>query len=116
VIRINPHARLILIAVCRGKLKIGIRKVRAMTNFVRKVEMVASQTCLWLFLLEDSCEMWTLRASENASAIAIVRIPPMTAVLRVVAAFRPTIIPRVVIVPEVSPNASPTFREGFMFL
>jgi len=113
-IRMRPHARLVLIAVLSGKIKIGTRNVRATISLERNVAMVASQTCLWLFFEEDSCEMWMLSASENASAIAIVRTPPIMAVLRAVAAFRPTMMARVVMTPEVRPNASPIFREDFI--
>lgn len=55
-----------------------------------------------------------LSASERASAIAIVRIPAITAPFRFVAALSPIIIPSVVMTPEVSPNARPIFMEGFI--
>ena len=51
-------------------------------------------------------------ASENASAIATVRIPPMTANLKPVPVFSPTIIPSVVIIPEVRPNDTPLFIDS----
>ena len=54
-------------------------------------------------------------ASENASEIAIVRIPAITASFNEVAAFSPIITPSVVMTPEVSPNAIPVLWEGFMF-
>jgi len=113
-IRMRPHARFAIIAVLNSRNMIGIRNVSATRSFARKVERVASQTSEWEFFSEDSCEMWMLRASENASAIAIVRIPPMTANLREVAAFKPIITARVVMTPEVRPNAKPVFIEGFI--
>jgi len=39
-----PQTRFMTIAVWSGKNKIGIRKVRAVSSFVRKVVMVACQT------------------------------------------------------------------------
>ena len=54
------------------------------------------------------------RASENASDIATVSIPPMTAILRFVAASSPIMMPRVVMTPEVIPNASPVLWESFI--
>ena len=106
-IRRKPHARLTGIAVFRGNARIGIRKVRATRSFDRNVATVASQISVWWFCWDVSCEMWMPSASENASAIAIVSIPAMTASLRDVAAFSPMIIPNVVMTPEVRPNAIP---------
>ncbi len=63
---------------------------------------------------EASCDMWIPRASENASEIATVNIPAITAKREVVAAFMPMMMPRVVITPDVRPNASPVFVEGFI--
>jgi len=53
-------------------------------------------------------------ASEDASAIAIVNIPPITASFELVPELRPTINPRVVIIPEVKPKLNPTFNECFI--
>lgn len=53
-------------------------------------------------------------ASENASAIAIVNIPPITTSFEWVPEFRPTISPRVVIIPEVRPKLNPIFIECFI--
>jgi hypothetical protein len=50
-------------------------------------------------------------ASENESAIAIVRIPPITAIFKFVPELKPTIKPKVVIIPEVKPKLKPTLRE-----
>jgi len=110
----KPHARFILIAVCRGKISTGTRKVRATTSFVENVANVASQICLWLFLVEVSCEMWIPSASENASEIATVSIPAIIASFRDVAAFNPIMTPRVVMTPDVRPNAMPVLWESFI--
>lgn len=54
------------------------------------------------------------RASEKASAIAIVKIPPRTANFECVPECKPTINPRVVIIAEVMPKLNPTFIECFI--
>lgn len=114
MIRRRPHAMLMMIAIGRANRKIGIRKERAMISFVKKVVAVASQIAFFPFRFEDSSETWMPRASENASAIAIVRIPPMTASLEPVPVFSPTIIARVVIIPEVRPKDMPVFIGSFI--
>ena len=105
---------LMMIAVCSSNMKIGIRKVRAVMSFVKKVAKVASQTAFLEFCFDDSSEMWMPRASENASANETVRIPPMTASLSPVPEFSPTMIPRVVIIPDVIPNDTPVFIDSFI--
>jgi len=105
---------LIIMAVCNLKIRIGIRKVRATISFVKNVEAVASQIAFLPFRFEDSWAMWIPRASENASAIAIVRILPMTASLSPVPAFSPTMMARVVMIPDVRPNDTPVFIDSFM--
>jgi len=55
-------------------------------------------------------------ASENASAIAIAIIPPRTAMADCVLEYNPTIIPRVVTVPEVTPKLKPTIFEWLIFM
>ena len=57
MIKRSPHVRSIRIAVWRGKARIGIRKVRATRSFVRNVAVVISQTSLWWFFCEASCEI-----------------------------------------------------------
>ena len=47
-------------------------------------------------------------------AAAIVNIPPSTTSLLCVPEKSPTIKPRVVIIPEVSPNENPALNECFM--
>ena len=86
-------------------------KVKVKRNLERNVEMVASHISLWECLLSDSSEIWMPMASERASAIAITRIPPITASLEWVLEYKPTIKPRVVIIPEVNPKLNPVFKE-----
>jgi len=76
--------------------------------------MVASHISLCSILWLDSSAMWIPSASENASAIATVKIPPMTANLRPVPVFNPIITPSVVIIPEVNPNDIPLFIDSFI--
>jgi hypothetical protein len=56
------------------------------------------------------------KASENASAIAIVRTPPMTAKAEWVPECKPIIKPRVVIIPEVNPKQIPILNELFILI
>jgi len=114
IIRRKPHARFIFMAVGRSKIMKGTMKEDATINFVRKVDTVASQISFCLLPFLDSSDMWMPRASENASAIATVRIPPMIASLSPVPAFSPIIRPSVVIIPEVSPKLTPIFVDSFM--
>ena len=65
---------------------------------------------------DASCDIWMPRASENASEIATVRIPAMTAIRREVAVSNPIMTPRVVMTPDVRPNARPVLWEGFIVL
>ena len=53
-------------------------------------------------------------ASDSESAIAIVKIPPITASFELVPELRPTIKPIVVIIPDVKPKLNPTFNECFI--
>jgi hypothetical protein len=81
--------------------KIGIINVNAKRNLARKVAMVDSQICLGLETPLHSCETRIPSASDKASAIAIVRIPPMTASVECVPASSHTIRPSVVMMPDV---------------
>ena len=92
----------------------GIMKLDAMISFVKNVAAVASQIALWVFFLFVSSEMWIPSASENASAIAIVRIPPITAIFNPVPVFSPIINPNVVMIPDVRPNDTPLFIDSLM--
>lgn len=53
-------------------------------------------------------------ASENASAIAMVNIPPIITALDPEKECNPTINPSVVIVAEVKPKHNPVFNECFI--
>jgi hypothetical protein len=52
--------------------------------------------------------------SEKASAIAIVIIPPMIAILEFVPEYKPIIRPSVVIIADVNPKLKPVFKECFI--
>jgi hypothetical protein len=52
--------------------------------------------------------------SANASAIAIVRMPPITTNFESVLEWRPTIKPNVVIIPEVRPKLKPILNDLFI--
>ena len=80
----RPHSKFTMIATERESKSTGTAKVNANKNFVRNVAMVAPQTCLAVRVLSDSSEMWIPKASEKASAIAIVRIPARTTILECV--------------------------------
>ena len=56
------------------------------------------------------------KASEKASAIAIVTTPPITANFKPVPECSPTISPSVVIIPEVEPKLNPVVIECFIVL
>jgi hypothetical protein len=49
-----------------------------------------------------------------ASAIAIVRMPPITTVREWVPEWSPTINPKVVITPDVRPKLRPVLNDGFI--
>ncbi len=88
-----------------------MRNIKAKTNLEKNVETVDSHISLEECLISDSSEIWMPNASENASAIAIVSIPPITASFEFVPECRPTISPSVVIIPEVMPKLNPIFNE-----
>ena len=58
----------------------GATNVIAITNFAANVVTVASQICLVGPLFFDSSDTWIPRASDMASAIAMVTMPPITTV------------------------------------
>ena len=72
-----------------------------------KVEIVAFHVYFWETFFRDSSAVCMPNASENESANATVRIPPITAASECVEAFKPTINPNVVIIPDVRPKLSP---------
>ena len=85
----------------------GTAKVMANRSLVRKVAIVDPQISLLVWVFSDSSDIWIPRASENASAMAMVRIPPSTTRLEWVPEWRSTMRPRVVITAEVSPKEMP---------
>jgi len=91
-------------AVDRVNKITGTTKVIANRNFAKKVEIVAAHICLLVCLFSASFETWIPKASENASAMAIVRIPARTTIFECVPECRPTIRPRVVMTADVSPK------------
>lgn len=83
-------------------------------NLKKNVENVDSHTNLSDFFLVVSSEMCIPSASDIASAMDITIIPPITAKEDPVTEFKPTIIPNVVIIPEVNPNPNPFFIDFFI--
>jgi len=80
-------------------------------NLEKKVKIVASHISFASCLFSDSSEIWMPRASENASAIAIVNMPPITTPFEWVPECKPIINPSVVIIPDVRPKLTPVFNE-----
>jgi hypothetical protein len=103
-----------IMAVKRSKNRTGTKNVKAKINLEKKVEIVDSQTSRTVCLFSDSSETWIPRASENASATAMVNMPPITASFKWVPALKPTISPKVVIIPEVKPKLNPVLIECFI--
>ena len=109
---INAHNMLTIIAVDSVKRNTGIKKVRAKKNLDSNVATVDNHICLCVWTFSDSSEIWMPRASDNASATAMMTIPPTTASLEWVPEWSPTISPNVVIVPEVNPKPIPVFNDS----
>ncbi len=80
-------------------------------NLEKKVATVDPHISFVVCLFSDSSEMWIPSASEKASAIAIVSMPPMITGLEWVPECRPTTNPSVVIIPDVIPKLNPIFKE-----
>lgn len=91
----------------------GAINVNVIRNLEIKVANVDSQTPLLVCFLFDSSDMWIPKESERESAIAIINIPPITTNPECVVEFKPTIIPSVVITPEVKPKLNPFFIDTF---
>lgn len=68
---------LIIIALESWNNKKGIINVKAKTNLDKNVEKVDSHISFLLWWFSDSSEIWIPNASDNASAIAITKIPPI---------------------------------------
>ena len=85
--------------------------VDAKMNFEKKVAIVDSHISFVECLFSDSSDIWIPRASEKASAMAIINMPLITTSFDLVPECRPTIKPRVVIIAEVKPKLRPVFIE-----
>jgi len=107
---------LIITPVDNENILIGIRKVKAKRNFVKKVVRVAVQIDFLEFFLLDSCERCIHKASEKESATAIVKIPHITTIRDHVHEVKPTISHNVVIIHEVIPKVIHVFIDCFMVL
>lgn len=91
----------------KGSKRTGIRKVVVMENLDRNVQRVALHIYPKFLSLSDSSDMCIPKASDTESVMAIDRIPPAIITLSSDNKYIPTIIPRVVITPEVKPNPIP---------
>jgi hypothetical protein len=111
---LSPQIMLTIIATFKDSSNTGIIKVRAKKNLNKKVKPVAAQTSLAIAPSSVSLDTCTPRASEKASATAMVKMPPITANLEPVEAFRLIIKPRVVITADVRPKPSPAKRALFI--
>ncbi len=109
----RPHPRETRTAVPKSKRSTGTRKVIAKKNFAAKVASVALHTSEAENSSSDSSPICIPSASEHASAMAMVRIPPSTARRELVLASRPTIRPSVVITPDTIPKLNPSRSERF---
>ena len=105
----RPYKTLTTIAVLSENRSRGIINVEAKMNFEKKVAMVDYHISFVECLFSDSSDMWMPRASEKASAMAIINMPLITTSFDLVPECRPTISPRVVIMAEVKPKLSPVF-------
>lgn len=103
-----------MIAVLRLKMSMGMMNEDAIRNLKINVERVDSQISLVECMFSDSSEICIPSASESESAMAMVRIPPMTIRHEFVLEYNPIINPSVVMIPDVNPKLKPTLRECFM--
>ena len=110
----SPQITLTMIAVSSSSSIRGMMNVSAKRNFDKKVAIVDCHISFVVCVFSDSSEMWMPRASENASAIAIVSMPPSTTSFELVLEYSPIIRPSVVIMPDVRPKHSPIFMEWFI--
>gem|GEM_PF-669739 len=111
----NHQIVLTIVAVIKlSNISTGIANVSATRNFAIKVAKVDSRISLVLFFLSDSSEICTPSASENASAIAMVNIPPMTAIFMCVPKLNQTMSPSVVMIHDVVPNANQVLNDCFI--
>lgn len=110
VSRSNPQIMAAIIASVKGSSNTGTINVMATKDFVTNAEIVEIHICLFVLFLSDSSEMCIARASDPASAIAIIIITPITASRDLVLAFIPTIDPRIVMTTELNPKLMPVLR------
>jgi hypothetical protein len=103
-----------MIAVERSNTKMGTMNVNANRNLEANVANVDSQISFVVWIFSASSETWMPRASEHASAIAIVKIPPIITNSDPEKEWRPTINPSVVIIAEVKPKHNPFLIESFI--
>lgn len=89
----------------------GTMNVNAKRSLAKNVAIVDSQISLLVWAFSASSETWMPRASENASAIAIVKIPPMITNLDPEKEWSPTINPNVVIIAS-KPQPPPSYDRG----
>ena len=74
----RPQIMLTMIAVSRLSSMMGMMNVSAKANFDKKVDTVDCHISFVVCVFSDSSAMWMPSASEKASAIAIVNMPPRT--------------------------------------
>jgi len=103
----------IRMAVDRSNKTTGTRNVNAKRNLATNVARVASHTSFAVCTFSASSETWMPRASEHASAMAMVRTPPITTSFEPEKECKPTINPSVVIMAEVRPKHSPVTIDSF---
>lgn len=102
-------------AVERSMYIAGTMNESATKNLERNVTSVASQFSVIDVRLSNSLDICIPSESDSASAIAIVKMPPITANLDWVPALSPTSRPSVVMTPDVIPKPSPDLNEYRMF-
>ena len=112
--RRNPQTMLMMIAICNGNKRIGTIKERAKINFEKNVAIVDSHISRVECTLSDSSDIWMPNESDMESAMAMISIPPITAISDPVLEFNPTINPSVVIIPEVRPKLNPFLIDNFI--
>ena len=95
------------IAVESPNKRTGTIKVSAKNSLDKKVTNVDFQISFAVCLSSASSDICIPSASESASAIAIMRMPLMITEVEWVLECKPTIIPRVVIIPDVMPKPNP---------
>lgn len=106
IINNRPQTILIIIAEFKENNKNGIIKDNAKINFPIKTLIADLSACFFVVPLSEIFREYTPKESDKESAIAILKIPPITASLEAVAPINPTMTPRVVKTPEEMPYAN----------